>query len=151
HRTACAGLAPAVLAVAGDRIAERGEMDADLVSATGVEVTAQQRMGWLPVDDLVPRASKPPARDHGHALALPRMTADRPLELSGLVAHAAAHDREIGPAQRTVAELRRQRAVASAVPGDHDQPGGSSVESMPHPPPPRAAHRRPCSTPAEER
>ena len=95
-------------------------MDADLVRATGVEVTAQQRMGSLPVDDLVARASKPTARDHGHALALARMTADRPLELSGLVSHAAAHDREIGPAQSAIAQLRRQRPVTAVIPGDDD-------------------------------
>src|SRR5207253_10816619 len=98
HRTPRDSIAAPVLGIARGGIAERGEMDADLVRATGVEVTAQQRMASLPVDDLVAGASKPTARDHGHALALARMTADRPLELSGLVSHAAAHDREIGPA-----------------------------------------------------
>ena len=52
HRAPGACLSPAVLGVARDRVAERSEMDADLMGAAGVEVTTQQGMGSLPLDDV---------------------------------------------------------------------------------------------------
>ena len=62
-------------------MAERREVDPDLVRPAGVEVTAQKRMGSPPLDDRVARAGEAPALDDGHPLALLGMPANRALEL----------------------------------------------------------------------
>src|SRR6266536_2615904 len=98
----CALRAPGVRGVPGHGVPERGEVDADLMGAAGVEVTAQKRMSSLTFDDLIARAREAAARDHCHSLALLWVTADRPFELSRVVLHAALHDREVRPAERAV-------------------------------------------------
>ena len=92
------------------------------MGAAGVEVTAQKRMGSLPLDDLVARARESAARDHGHALALARVSPDRPLQLSGIVLQPAPDDGKIGPAERAIPELRRKGSVAHIIARDDDEP-----------------------------
>ena len=102
-------------------MAERREVDADLVGAPGVEVTAQECMRAPLFDHLVPRARKPPAFDHRHALAILRMAADRALQLSRSRLDLSTHDREVSAAEGPIAELRAQVAVAGVVARDDDQ------------------------------
>src|SRR5579859_1618783 len=108
HRPAgLARFAAAVLNIARDRMPERGQVDADLVGASGVEVTAHECMRALPLDDLVSRTREPALRDHRHPLALLRVTPDGPLELAGLRTHNTPRDCEVRAAQRAPAQLRR--------------------------------------------
>src|SRR2546423_14264562 len=106
-----AGPAPAIFRIAGDGMAERSEVDADLVGAPGVQVTAHECMRAPSLDHLVAGARKTPARDDGHALPLARMAADGTLELSGDTLHRAANDCLVGAAPGADTELRRQRPV----------------------------------------
>src|SRR5438046_9747422 len=110
--------------VAGHRVAERGEVDTDLVRSAGVEVTAQKGMGPLPLDDLVPRPCVTAAGDHRHALALSRMPSNRTLELAGIVLDPALGDGEVSPAQGPVLELARTPPVGHIVAADGDQTRG---------------------------
>ena len=139
-----------VLGVPRHGVSERGEVDPDLVGAASVEVTAQKRMGSLSLDDLVTGPREAAARDYGHPLALLRVTADRPFELSRVVLHAALHDREVRPAERAVLELGRQRPVALVIARDHDQPGRALVEPVDHARARRSTDRGPLSTSAEQ-
>ena len=71
-----AGLSSSVLHIAGDWMAQRGEMHADLVGAPGIEVTAQECMPAPSLDHLITSAGEPPPADHRHPLALPRIPSD---------------------------------------------------------------------------
>src|SRR5207244_10124913 len=82
-----------ILRIARNRMAERREMDANLVRAPGVQITAQECMRAALFDHLVARARKPPAFDHRHALAILRMAADRPFQLSRSRLDRSTHDR----------------------------------------------------------
>src|SRR5438034_8043888 len=95
--------APAVIGIAGDRVAERGEVDADLVSPPGVEVTAHECISTFSLDDLVASAGEAAALDDGHPLALPRIPADRSFELARAGLDHPADDGEVCAAERTVA------------------------------------------------
>src|SRR4029077_18046055 len=107
--------ASAVLGITGQRVTERREMNADLMRASGLEVTAQECMRAAPLDDLISGARKPAAGDDRHSLAILRVTADGAFELTRIRLEAAASDRQVCAAQRAVAELRRKGAMAGIV------------------------------------
>lgn len=67
----------AVRSIADQRMADRGEMDADLMGASGLELDTQQTMPSETFEDSVARARGASIGDHGHARALGRMAADR--------------------------------------------------------------------------
>src|SRR5712691_12882214 len=97
--------APAVIGIAGDRVPEGREVDADLVRAPGVEITAHECISTFSLDDLVSRAGEATALDHRHPLALFRVPADRSLQLARPGLDDPTHDREVRAAERAVAEL----------------------------------------------
>src|ERR1700674_3984604 len=99
-------------------MAERGQVNADLMGAPGVEVTAQECMPACSLDHRIPRACEPPAADDGHPLALVWVSPNRPFELTRLLLHAPQHDGHVGAAERAVLELRRQRSVTHVIAGD---------------------------------
>ena len=109
------GPAPSVFRITSDRMAERRQVDADLMRATGVEVTAQECMRAPFFDHLVPRARKPSALDHRHALAIPGVAADRAFELAGVRLHGTPNDGQIRAAQAAVFQLRGQGAMRDVV------------------------------------
>src|SRR5512146_3313561 len=77
------GLRP-VLAIAGDRMAERGQLHADLVAAPGFERALEQRSIALRAQDAVVRGRQLAAlRDatNYHRLALEQPVPERPLLL----------------------------------------------------------------------
>src|SRR5581483_164362 len=130
HRPRHARLAAAVLVVARDGMAERGEVDTDLVRPPGVELTTQQSMVPLSFQDGVPGARVPAAFDDGHPLAVLRVPADRAFELPGVRLQPAPNYGEVRAAQRAVAQLRRQRAMTCIVARDHDEAGRAAIEPV---------------------
>src|SRR3989440_10884170 len=150
HRTVEAWFPAPVICVARHGVAERGEMDADLVGAPGVQVTAHERMGSLALDDLVAGPREPAAGDDGHALALFGMAPDGSLELTRVLLDTAGDYGQVGAAQRTILQLGRQRPVARVVAGDDDEPRCALVESVHHARSRRAADLGPRAASAEQ-
>ena len=150
HRSVETGLAPTVIGVARHRMTHRRQVDPDLVRAPGVEITAQKRMGSLPLDDPVARARIAAACDDCHALALPLMAADRPLQLARVVLHPAARDGEIRAAQRPVTQLRGECTVRDVVARRDDETRRSLVQAMHDSGPRLAAARRPVAAAAQK-
>src|SRR6202165_3347850 len=95
-------LATSILRVAGHRMAQRGEVDADLVRPPCVKITAQKRMVLPLLNDRVPRARKPASRHDSHSLPFAGMPADRTFELAGVVFQAPSRGGEVGPSPRAV-------------------------------------------------
>jgi len=150
HRPSDILFLASVLGVPGNRVTERGQVNADLVRAACIELTAQKRMGSLPLDDLVARSGEAPARDHRHPFALSRMAADRTLEVARVVIDPSPDDGEISPAQRAVLELSGKVAMAHIVARDHDQPRRPFIESVDDARSCRTAYCGPGATPAEK-
>src|SRR5256885_1516614 len=144
------GAPPAVVGIAGHRMAERGEVNADLVGAPGVEVTAHECISTFSLNDLVAGAGESAALDHGHPLALLRMPADRSLELTRICLDDSTDDRQVRAAERAVAELRGERAMRPVVARGDDQAGGSLVEAMDYAGPLLSPRRRPAAAQTEQ-
>ena len=97
-------------------------MDPDLVGAPGRELEAQPRRE--PAERLLqPIAGQRPlaARDHRHALAVPRVAADRRLDRAGRARRHAPDDRLVDPLDAVHAELRGEADMGAVVLGDHHQ------------------------------
>ena len=94
------GPSAAVRGIADERMAERGEMHADLVRAAGLEPAAQQRRVAEALEDVDVRARRLARGDDRHRRALGRMAADRRVD------RVAA--REVARGEREV--LARHRA-----------------------------------------
>ena len=77
HLTAIAARVFPVYLVAQDRVADRMEMDADLVGSSGKNLAKNQSPLAKVLDDLKPGAGWPATIDDGHLLALYWMTSDR--------------------------------------------------------------------------
>ncbi len=125
--------------VAHDRVADMGEVDADLVGAAGFEHAGEQAGDWLAVEpaiglaQLPMRHCRPAALAHGAFLAVERAAVERGVNHALRAAGCAPGEREIAALQfagELVGELLRQRAVGTIVLGDHHQPGGVLVEAV---------------------
>src|SRR2546422_1643337 len=126
-------------------------MHADLMRAPGVEVTAQECMCAALLDDRVPSARIPTACHHRHALAIFRVATYRAFELARVGVEAPARDRQVGAAQRPIAQLRAQGVVAGVVARHADQTRGAFVEPVDDPGTSFTARRRPASTATQQR
>src|SRR5207247_9069445 len=122
HRTLRpVGLASSVLDIPRQRMAERREVDANLMRPPGVEVTAQESMPAPSLDHLVTGARETAALHHRHAQPVLGVAADRTFQLAGRGLETPERDGEIGAAERSVLELGRKSSVARIVSGDHYQ------------------------------
>src|SRR5713101_8574099 len=122
--------APAVIGIACDRVAEGCQVDADLVRAPGVEITAHECISTFSLDDLVAGAGEATTLDHRHPLALLRIPADRPLELARRGVDDSADARQVRAAERAVAELGGECAMRLVIAGGDDQAGRALVEPV---------------------
>src|SRR4051794_12916457 len=66
-----------VYAIANDGMADRGEVDADLMRASGLRASLQQRHAAEPLNDSVRRCGVTAAIDDGHALSVSGIARDR--------------------------------------------------------------------------
>lgn len=151
-RTELAGLGletGAVNVVAEQRMAEMGEVDADLVGAAGLELTGEQGGDRLAV--LTREALDHPPMGHGvtaalahrHFLSGVRMPVDRLIDGAAFPVRHAPDKGHVAAAHLAgaamVGELRRQRLVGAVVLGGHHQSGGVLVEPMDNARPPDPA------------
>ena len=117
--------------VARHRVADRGEVDADLVRAAAVDADAEQR-GAVEALERAPAGPRlASARgSHRHALAANRVAADRPVDLAGRARGDPEHERHVLLLDRARGELARERPVRRIVLGDDQQPGRAAVEPV---------------------
>ncbi len=151
HRAFSAGFAATIVGVAGHRMAQRRQVNANLVRAARVEVTAQKRMGSSPFDDLVARPRESTSRNHRHPFALSRVAADRPFQHARVGLDAAPHDGKVGATQSAVAQLRGQHAMGDIVARGDDESRSALVEPVHDPRPHLASGRRPLPPESEQR
>ena len=123
-----------------DRIArhgvpEGGEVDADLVGATGDEVQLQQRPRGEPLPDAVAGDGAPSVGDHRHPLAVLRVAPDRRLDPADRRRHRALDQREVGLADAAGLELGHHRCLRGVVAGDDQQARGVAVQAVDDPRP----------------
>src|ERR1700733_12780705 len=134
-------------AVSDHGMADRGQMDADLMRAAGLEPAGEQAghglapsvarsvgsakaLAHLPMGNRLARAFA-----HRHAVAGARVTADRPVDAAARALRRAPDEGEIAALERsTVAavagELRRERPVRAIVLRYHHEAGRIFVEPV---------------------
>ena len=117
-----------VLAVAGDRMAQVGELDADLMAASGAERQREDRRVAAPRAHLIVRdrrlARRPRADPQGAILREPA------LERAARRADAPLHHRDVLALGRPRLELRLQMPLRLGRLRDDDEPGRVAVEAM---------------------
>src|SRR5262245_66119172 len=109
--------AAAVDGVAEERMPDRGEVDADLVGAPGVEPAGDQARHRRAVAAAVAFEHLPmgdrgaPARTHGHLVAHARMAADRLVDGAARAARRAPPERQVAAAPRPAAAVAGELAA----------------------------------------
>ena len=116
--------------VAGDRVADRVEVDADLVRPAGDEVELEQRPAGEPLADAVAGHRRPPVGTTRHPRPVLRVAPDRRLDPPDRRRHAALDERQVRLLDPARLELRHERGLRRVVPGDHQQPARVAVEAM---------------------
>src|SRR5207245_5384839 len=123
--------AGAVDAVADDRVAERGEVDAELMGPPGLRTQAQQRRPRQPLEDLELRDRGPwPPAAQAHPLPLVRMAPDRPVDDPARPRDASVHQSKVGFLDRALAELSREPLERRRRARDEQNARGVAIEPM---------------------
>src|SRR5262252_4521388 len=132
--------AAAIDGVAEERMPDRGEVDADLMRAPGLEpardeardrraVAAAVAFEHLPMGD-----RRPAAGAHRHLVADAGMTADRLVDGAARPLRRAPHERQVAapqrPAAAVIGELAAERAMGAVGLGHHHEAAGVLVEAM---------------------
>ena len=106
--------APAVDGVAGHRMADVGEVDADLVGPPGAQPHLQ--LGGLGMADQHPELGdgRPATIDDRHPLAVAGIAADRRIDGCAGLDQAAVHQRPVAAGEAARLELGGQVAVAAS-------------------------------------
>src|SRR5215212_611561 len=121
----------AVDGIPGDREVDRGQMDADLMRAAGLEVDAEQRVMVEESFDVEVRHRL--ARTVGFERVPHRVvavTADRRLDPSAARARTAADERQVRALELTLRHLLLQPLVRVVRARDDQEPRGVSVEAV---------------------
>ena len=121
----------AVGGVAGERVADRGEVGADLVRAAGLQARLEVGLGGEQLEHLEMGAglARGGAGD-GHAVALARGAADRRVDRAGARGEAAPGQRQVDALDLAALDLRLQRRVRLVAAGDDEQAAGVLVEAV---------------------
>ena len=112
-------VAPRVELVGQDRMADVGEMDADLVGPAGLRLAPHQGEAAEPLDDFVERHRRLAAvrgGADGHLLADGRMEADRLLDVVAVALRDAVDQRQIFLVDLAQLELERRAGDGPARP-----------------------------------
>ncbi len=148
------GLAGAVvLAVADHGMADRPQVDADLVRAARLELARELRHGdGLDVagQDLVAGARLLAPLVHRHPRGEPGGAADRRVDEPSGRLDVAPHERAVPPVHVARGERRHEGRVGRARPCDEQQAGGALVEPVDDAGPRRVAHRGQLGEAGEE-
>src|SRR5262249_34198922 len=132
--------AAAVDGVAEQRMPDRGEVDADLVGAPGLEPAGEKARHRRAIAAAVAFEHLPmgdrwaPACAHRHLVADAGMAADRLVDGAARPLRYAPDERQIAaaqhPAAAVVGELAGERAMGAIGLGHHDEAAGVLVEAM---------------------
>ena len=121
----------AVLRIAAHGMADRQQVDADLVRAPGLQPHAQQRRARQRAVDLEVRDRRLGGVGvRRHARAHAAIAADRRLDRPGSSRRATLDQREVLAAHRARRERRLQRAVDVLALGDDEQARGLAIEPV---------------------
>ena len=123
------GAALSVRGIADERMAERGEMHADLMRAARLEPAREQRRDAEALDDFVVRARRLAGRDDRHRRAPRRMAADR--RIDGAAARDVARgERQVLALHGARRELAHERRLRGDRLRDDEEPARVLVEAM---------------------
>ena len=127
-------LLAAVGRVAGQRVADRGEVGADLVGAAGLQARLEVGLGGEQLEHLEVGAGLPRggAGDR-HPVALPRGAADRRVDRPGARGEPPAGQRQVDALDLAPPHLLLQGGVGLVVAGDDQQAAGLLVEPVDDP------------------
>ncbi len=122
---------PPVGLVADQRVADGGEVGADLVGAAGLELRLEVGLGSEQLEHLEmgPRVARRCPR-YRHPVAPARGAPDRGVDRSGARTHPALRERKVDPLHLAAPDLLLQRPVGLVGAGDDHQAAGPSVEAM---------------------
>ncbi len=120
--------------VAGQGVADRGEVGADLVRAAGLQARLQVALlaQQLQHREVRARLARGGAGDR-HPVALARGAADRGVDRAGARAEPAAGEGEVDPLDLAPLHLGLQGGVGLVAAGDDEQAAGPLVEPVDDP------------------
>ncbi len=133
---------PAYTGSPNQGVTDVGHVDAYLVRAAGDQPALQESAAGEALADPVERARLPPARDHGHALALGLVAGDRGVHDALAAAGLTVDHRQVALVGCAPTEGEGQGAVRGVVLGGDQHPRGVLVEPVHDPGALHAAHAR---------
>src|SRR4029077_17654114 len=136
--TAEARVGASVHRVADDRVSDRGEMHADLMSAPGSQRDLEDGGAAKALDHAKVGDRFATSLDDRHAPAVAGMTGDRRVDGPGVLAKAAVDERPVGTAERAITQLPGQVSVRALALRNHQQPARIAVEAVHDPRPLRS-------------
>lgn len=120
----------AINRIADDGVADRCQVNADLVRATGVEAAFQQRSSGETAADLPIRARRPPRRQHRHFPALNRVASDGAINAAARSARRSPDQGEIDFFNGSRLKRSGQVTVGGVGFRDHKAAAGLLVQTM---------------------
>ena len=124
--------APSIHVVAHDRMADRREMNADLVSPSGMEMRTKKVPRVEPGKAYEVGLGRPTLIDDCHALPVSWITGYRLVYRKGVTGEMTPGHHGIAPHDMSGGDGCAQEAVRAVCLGDDDQAGGLLVQAMDH-------------------
>jgi hypothetical protein len=125
--------APAVGVVAHHRVPHAGQVDADLVRPTAVQLCPEEVGRGVPRETHEVRLGRPSATDDGHALSVSRVAADRGVDGELVRQDVPPRERRVAAGDASLGDRPAQGAVRRVGLGDEEQPRGVLVEPVDDP------------------
>ena len=116
--------------IADDWMIDRGEVYADLVGASCLDIDIEERKLFKSLADLPKRESLPAVRSDGHLRAMPAVARDGPIDRAGILTRVAMHKGDIRLLHFPITKRRRQCFLSLNILCDNDQPRSVFVEPM---------------------
>jgi len=127
--------APAIHVVAHDRMADRRDMNADLVSPSGMEMGTKKVPRIEPSKAYEVGLGRPTLIDDCHALPVSGIARYRLVDSQLIRGQVTPRHNRVPPRDAPGRQGGAQKAVGAICFGDDQKPGGFLVESMDHPGP----------------
>jgi len=142
-------LPSSVHGVAGDGMAQRRQVQPDLVSPAGFQIALDECMAAAALDRLDPGASWSATLHDRHAQAIAWVAADGPLDHL-LDREPTPHNCQVGAGQGAVCQLRCERSMSLVRASSQDQARSPFVQTVHDTRPGGAADGRPRTSEAEK-
>src|SRR4051812_21319283 len=124
--------APSIHVIAHDRMADRREMNADLVSPSGMEMGTKKVPRIEPSKAYDVGLGRPTLIDDCHALPVSRITGYRLVDRKGVRGEVAPGHHRVASDHPTGGNGAAQKTRAPIVFGAHQQAGRLFVQPVPH-------------------